>query len=270
MDRTLKVQAQIRENAQEVQNYLYDMNKWEKEIKKKDKAIASHKQTGRVPIRRGAGTVQVVSSIAPTAAGNSGTKSKKVIKKIIRVPVESAVALSIGKSDKEKTAAKHTYDVGYKKWERIDFDAMCDEENENIVVRSSNEMTKTEECVEYIEEEVEVEVDDDNDDNVDDDVNNVTKTDMGITDRTILTPATLLQHTIPTVFDKATKSVQKNVPKARGEASGIDAEAAEREVGNIEFNAGNFASAIKSYTRCIGSFLFSYQKLNFSVALPCN
>jgi hypothetical protein len=42
------------------------------------------------------------------------------------------------------------------------------------------------------------------------------------------------------------------VAKARGTFTGGDGEAVERERGNAEYKKGNFAAAVKSYTRCLG------------------
>ena len=42
------------------------------------------------------------------------------------------------------------------------------------------------------------------------------------------------------------------VPTARGIAGSKDAETAERERGNTEYESGNFTAAIKSYTKCLG------------------
>ena len=37
MEKSLKVQAQIRQNAEEVSGYLSELSKWEKSVKVKDK-----------------------------------------------------------------------------------------------------------------------------------------------------------------------------------------------------------------------------------------
>lgn len=103
----LKVQSQIRNNAEEISGYFSELAKWEKEIKVKDKNIKLGKGIrGRAPVRTraGAGTVQVESGPAPAthAAG-----------------------------DKKTSAAKHTYDVGYKKWENFKEDDSGDSNSGN-------------------------------------------------------------------------------------------------------------------------------------------
>lgn len=93
----LKVQNQIRSNAEEISGYFSDLAKWEKEIKVKDRDIKTGKNVkGRVPIkaRSGAGTVAVASGPAP-------------------------ISTSTIIADKKISAAKHTYDIGYKKWENF-------------------------------------------------------------------------------------------------------------------------------------------------------
>ena len=89
----LHVQNQIRNNAEEVNGFFQDMVKWEKDIKAKDTKIIQKKLSKRARstqqpgTRAGAGTVPVSSTAVP--------------------------------SDKSSSAAKHTYDVGYKKWENV-------------------------------------------------------------------------------------------------------------------------------------------------------
>ena len=107
----LKVQNQIRNNAEEISTYFSDLAKWEREIKVKDRDIKTGRGVrGRAPVRTraGAGTVQVDSGPAPVP------------------PPGPAVKLGAD-SDKGASAAKHTYDVGYKKWENF---KECDESPE--------------------------------------------------------------------------------------------------------------------------------------------
>jgi hypothetical protein len=86
MDKTIQLQAQIRQNADEVSNYLSDMLKWEKEIERKDKNMkkkVNNQNTKKInSIRDGGGTV---------------------------VSFEDK-GLSIPQ-DKSNSASKHTYDV---------------------------------------------------------------------------------------------------------------------------------------------------------------
>lgn len=69
MDGTLKVQAQIRQNAEEISSYLTDMSKWEKTIIKKDQQIRGKTVGGAkpLPIRAGSGTVKVVEKSSATS-----------------------------------------------------------------------------------------------------------------------------------------------------------------------------------------------------------
>ena len=180
----LHVQNQIRNNAEEVNGFFQDMVKWEKDIKVKDKKIIQKKltkQTRSAPsTRQGAGTV-AVSTTDPN-------------------PV-----------NKNASAANHTYDVGYKKWE-------------NIKITDSDELEE------------------DNSDH-----SPPPNVEPSLQESTSLTPASLAA--LP---GKTSSLSQQQVPKALGKASNVDIETYERERGNAEFKTGNFANAIKCYTKCLG------------------
>ena len=60
-----------------------------------------------------------------------------------------------------------------------------------------------------------------------------------------LTPASIAGCFVPLPSGAA-------VAKAARQISSLDPEAAQRERGNEEFRSGNFAAAVKSYTRCLG------------------
>ena len=75
---TLKVQSQIRQNAEEISAYLTDMAKWEKNITKKDQAISSGSTSNvkALPVRLGSGTVKVIEKV-PTVDKNVISKNNK-------------------------------------------------------------------------------------------------------------------------------------------------------------------------------------------------
>ena len=60
----------------------------------------------------------------------------------------------------------------------------------------------------------------------------------------MLTPASIV--------DQFIGIAKVSVPKALGQASGLDTEAAERERGNEAFKKGDFDLAVKLYTKCLG------------------
>jgi hypothetical protein len=65
MDKTMQIQAQIRQNAEEVSSYLTDMKKWEKSIKNKDQKLKfsdDNKKIKKPSIRNTAGTVPIKSN----------------------------------------------------------------------------------------------------------------------------------------------------------------------------------------------------------------
>ena len=118
--------------------------------------------------------------------------------------------------EKGRSAAKHTYDVGYKKWENIDVDALL-KEQDSAEEQERDAAEKEKEKQEQEQEEA------------------------------LLTPASMADRAVKNI-----KNVTAPVPKARGLFNNVDAETAERERGNGEFKKGNFSAAAKSYTRCLG------------------
>ncbi|CAN0399551.1 unnamed protein product, partial [Phaeothamnion confervicola] len=134
------------------------------------------------------------------------------------------------------SAARHTYDVGYKKWEDFDVNAalLSDGEDEPAASASvsppppppaSNTPTARAAAT---------------------GVSPPRGSDAAAAvPKTVLTPATIAvgyaPHTSPAP-----------VPAALGIAKAVDLEAAERERGNAFFQRGEWALAAKSYTRCLG------------------
>jgi hypothetical protein len=205
MDATMKVQAQIRQNADEISSYLKDLSKWEKTIKTRDQKLRGVEVGGTVPPRGRAGGIR-----------SAGT---------VTVSSNTPAALPVQIESKENSAAQHTYDVGYKKWEKFNVDeALRDDEysnsNSNISTSSDNGAITTS-----------------------------TARPQSVERSTAarITPATLPS---PTPF--SAPPTPASVPRARGEASQKDMELAERERGNSLFQAGNFAMAVKCYTTCLG------------------
>lgn len=101
----LKVQNQIRQNAEEISGFFSDLMQWEKDIKVKDIKIQQKKGTSHTPIR-GSGTVKIQSTLAQESVSKS------------------------------HSAAQHTYDIGYEKWKNFDEN---ENENENLLTSSSDE-----------------------------------------------------------------------------------------------------------------------------------
>jgi tetratricopeptide (TPR) repeat protein len=128
---------------------------------------------------------------------------------------------------KAGSAAKHTYDVGYKKWEKFDIDAALNENEDDAdgedIGEFNYENVSSNPVVEVVEEK-------------------------GL--KETLTPASLAM--LAGSAASQVGAVQSNVPKARGVHHDKDAETAEREQGNKEFAAGQFPQAVKSYTKCLG------------------
>ena len=98
---TVKLQSQIRQNAEELSSYLTDIAKWESSMNKKptakDSKVSSVRGSINNPIRE-SGTIKV-------SQNNSDTDISRNLK-----PADS-----------------HTYDKGYKKWENFDVKDALDE-----------------------------------------------------------------------------------------------------------------------------------------------
>jgi hypothetical protein len=224
-DRAMKVQAQIRQNAEEVSSYLADMAKWQKSIGAKDKKMTTKKgvRNKATPVRVSVNSSASISSANSTVGGQSTTFSSDSA----NVKTE-AIAPATGKA---ATAAKHTYDVGYKKWENIDIDALIKEQEDDAWVGTSGKNKKD-------EDEVTPEIEEGTGAGVDE--------IEAYRSTTTLTPATIVDRA------KSAPVIAAPVARARGQLGQVDPEAAERERGNSEFKKGNFAAAVKSYTRCLG------------------
>ena len=69
---TIKVQAQIRQNAEEISSFLADMSKWENSVKEKDSRLKKgnlSSSKNSLPVRDGSGTVQVRLKNTTTSEG---------------------------------------------------------------------------------------------------------------------------------------------------------------------------------------------------------
>lgn len=198
---TLKVQSQIRNNADEISNYLNDLMKWEAKIQHTDQAIRErkHKKAGTAN-KQADVLVRSTSKPSPDSSAVSSNESTTN-------PSSSAPA------HKEASAAKHTYDVGYKKWEEINVDELLnDDEAEPSPTTGPS-------------------------------VNTPPLPPPITSDASMLTPASIIPS-LPQV--KAPVAAPRN---ARPVA---DMEAYERQRGNDAFEKGSFHQAVKHYTTCLG------------------
>jgi hypothetical protein len=151
---TMKVQSQIRQNAEEVSSYLSDMSKWEKNANRRVLVKKSSTNiTKALPVRLGSGTVKVIE----------------------KVPVTDTMGASMWMNPIADT---------------ISLDSRAEPAG--------------------------------------------------------LTPASLVTSLLSPMPSLSA------VPAARGVANLKDAETSERERGNTEFEVGNFAAAIKCYSKCLG------------------
>jgi tetratricopeptide (TPR) repeat protein len=98
----LKAQTKIKNHAEEMGAYLKDMQAWEKKIKLKNKGLKA-KPRKVPPVRASGGLIPV---------GATAT-----------LPSSSTVKTNKKNKSTHGSAAGHTYDKGYKRWEKFDVDA---------------------------------------------------------------------------------------------------------------------------------------------------
>lgn len=220
MDNTLKIQNQIRQNAEEVSSYLTDLSKWEKSMKQKEARVRGGAISQSPPLS------SLTSSSSSSMKGLNSSNVNKSINDNLPVRGAGTVNITTGNSNADsstsssisKSAASHTYDIGYKKWENFN-------ENEEISHVQNN----------------------DNNETLPENENNASPF---IEEESKLTPSSVIQRISPHIL--TTKTSYAPVPRAKGVANSKDAETMERERGNEEFVKGNFAAAVKCYTKCLG------------------
>ena len=184
MNSMMEIQHRIRQNALLTREYLTDLNRWEEKIRKKDTAVERGRKKKRSlpPVR---GRSDVIKTTSTSEIVQSKAYDPRLGRRVPKVSKERTT------SDK-KSAASHTYDKGYKKWESFDVDA---------------ELKKVSD-----EEEEEKESEE------------------------VVLPIRPKSKVVVSKKDKDTR------PRTE----------IERERGNVHFRRGEFAEAIKSYTKAIG------------------
>lgn len=223
----MKVQAQIRQNAEEISTYLSDLSKWEKSIKVRDKQLRGVTSTNKAPVRASASSS--VSSLEP-----SGSQAAKAT----TVKAASAKVSSSSESGfLETSAARHTYDVGYKKWEKFDVDEALLEadlppSSQTSVEEADSASSASSSSASAASASAAVSSPQSSDE-----------------DAKLLTPASVVRKFSSSA---APPSALPQVPRARSYVTNKDAELVERERGNEEFKMGNFDKAAKAYTVCLG------------------
>jgi hypothetical protein len=109
----------IKNNAEELGQYLREMGAWESAVKKRDKVLALKRGGGsaaaRPPVRAGGGLVPVGATalLAPASVPLLPPPP----------PARGQTSAAAAGLTREKSAAQHTYDKGYKKWEAFDVSA---------------------------------------------------------------------------------------------------------------------------------------------------
>ena len=212
---SLRTQHKIKNDAEELTAYLKDMGSWENAVRKKDRAIS--KKSGA---SKGSSSLRTV----PPVRASGGTVPLGATATLLATPVAAAPPAT-GKVAAKKngtTAAAHTYDRGYKKWEDFDADAALDDVDVPGAVAASAG----------------------GNDSGEDDAGE----DVPV--RVARTPAQLALG-VPGAAPSAERAAAVPRPKP-ALLSASEREAAERERGNAHFKAGEFSKAAKCYTACLG------------------
>lgn len=232
--RSFQMQNQIRQNTMKLNDQFADLARWEKAIKRKDAELVEKGVAARgrnsVPVRgvRG-GSAAASSSDAPTTTvrtrlgrGAVSAPIEELQKQQARAsqqeqasPAAAAAGLNKAAKLKEGSAASHTYDKGYKKWEKFD--------------------------VEKAIEEVEVE--------------DVTQSHVqgggAASGDGVVGPVP--SHVVSGDKPKEPVYVARTMKPTRSAPSDIgEIFELERKKGNDHFGRGEFSVAIQCYTKCIG------------------
>lgn len=208
MDKTIQLQTQIRQNAEEVSTYLQDMLRWEKEIEDKDRALAGRKKH------------QSSVRSSPASSSSSSSAPPREVGTVFSAVAEAASTEELN-ATKAHSAARHTYDVGYKQWDHLDYDAMLSREETEIGDKVKKEVLSEggEANTAYMET---------------------------ASSPLTLTPVSILRS------ERIEHVPASAVPRPLRNIGSGDAELAERERGNLAFKSGDFQLAAKLYTKCIG------------------
>ncbi|KAF5833987.1 hypothetical protein DUNSADRAFT_9513 [Dunaliella salina] len=137
----MDVQLQIRQNALEAQQYMQDLFDWERRVKEKEKGLSNGKASGNsMPAPRGRAASQVAA--APQSLQQPGlTANTKNNSTAIKSTGKSSSSVQQQQQQQQNgggsnTAAKHTY-ASYSKWDKLDVDAMLEEDSDEETNRRS-------------------------------------------------------------------------------------------------------------------------------------
>jgi len=225
------VSRSIRHQAEEHGAFLRDMAAWETEIKVRDKKITSKaaKMPAKClpPVRASGGLVPVGStSLVPAPPRKKAAAHKNT--RALKTP-EAAGGGGGAKGAPGGSAAAHTYDKGYKKWEAFDADAAeaevaADEAAETAAARGHRGGDG-------------------------DGVSESDSGDEGGERVAVRTPAHVVHGGAAAPVAGGGSDVPRPKPALLSPA---ERELAERERGNALFKTGDFTGAARSYTACLG------------------
>ncbi|XP_041112256.1 RNA polymerase II-associated protein 3-like [Polyodon spathula] len=123
-NKAVELQLQMRQNAEELQDFMRDLGSWEKDIKKKDEEL-----------RKESGVEPEMQSLPPVR--NKDYKSKKKDK--------SKVAANNTKNEKEKASRIKSYD--YQAWDKFDVDKVLENLDKEDGTQESHESDSEEDGI---------------------------------------------------------------------------------------------------------------------------
>ncbi len=188
-----------------VKDFSQDLSKWETSIKAKDAGLKKQKGGAGLPPPRGSTSTPKQTKASESNLASSNSKEQT--------------------SSKAVSAADHTYDKGYKKWEKFDVDQALSEVDDD-----SANATKSQVKPAVMPEVTHAPV------------------TQGINSSTPLTPGTIVA---PFVANSSKTNSDAIYPDAKVQVS-KPRDVMERERGNEYFAKGNMEQAVKYYTRSIG------------------
>lgn len=123
-NKAIELQLQMRQNAEELQDFMRDLGSWEKDIKKKDEELL-----------KGSGVEPEMQSLPPVRNKDYKRKKKDI----------SKVAAKNAKNEKEKASRIKSYD--YQAWDKFDVDKVLENLDKEDGTQESHESDSEEDGI---------------------------------------------------------------------------------------------------------------------------
>ncbi|XP_013787298.1 RNA polymerase II-associated protein 3-like, partial [Limulus polyphemus] len=126
-DKAIQLQHQIRENNEDLQSFLRELNNWESEIKRKDEELKSQKRS----------ETELLKDLPPVRTKISKPKTKKKKKEVKTSENEN--------SAEQKPVRISSFD--YNAWNKFDVEKVLKDMDQNSNVKSDSENSEEEEIL---------------------------------------------------------------------------------------------------------------------------